>query len=96
MKFEWGYGIHSTVIRISCPQAFWAAILEMASYGVVPPKNIWEELLRHVGYVCKILNKILSANLLVRPELLIRPRRRRWRRNNAKHYKHPYTIGDGY
>ena len=34
-----------------------------------------------------------SVNFLVRAKLLMR---RRWRRNNAKHYKHPDNIGDAY
>ena len=34
------------------------------------------------------------VHFLVRAEFLIRPRRRRWRRNNAKHYKHPDIIRD--
>ena len=31
---------------------------KMASYGLVPKINIWDELPRHIGHVCKKINKI--------------------------------------
>ena len=75
--------------KISCPQAFRAAMLENGSLWR-GAKNIWEASPRHIGHVCK--NKNYSVKFLVRAEVLIRPRRRR--QNNAKHYKHPDSIGD--
>ena len=36
------------------------SIRKMAGYGLVPKKNIWDELLRHIGHVCKKLTKFIS------------------------------------
>ena len=38
------YGAHKLLRRPS-----W----KMAAYGLVPKKNIWDELPRHIGHVCK-------------------------------------------
>ena len=32
---------------------FYVAILENGYYGLMPKKNIWDELPRHKGHVCK-------------------------------------------
>ena len=33
---------------------------KMAVYGLVPKKNIWNELPRHIGHVCKKETKFIS------------------------------------
>ena len=42
--------IHLTVNKISCPQDFQVAIFRL---WLGAKKNIWEELPKHIGHVCK-------------------------------------------
>ena len=62
---------------------------KVAAYGMVTKE--------YMGRIAEVMfgkyKQNSSFNFLVRAKFFMRPRQR-WRRDNAKYYKHPDSIGD--